>query len=146
MRKRTIAAIMAAAALAACAVPDGAMKGSSLLSGTAVRRAAPAQALPDQYVVESVDIISEPPGAAIMINGASVGNAPLGAVALRRYWRGQPGAMVLDTVKVEAFPTAAGQCVQGGIYGQNNSKVQSPLRFVMTNCVTYAPPQPTGSK
>jgi hypothetical protein len=128
----------AVALLAACAIPQqGAMKGDAppLFAGLGVKRtmAAQQQPAPQTYVDEVLDVVTEPAGARIMINDASVGYAPL-RYSVRRLWRGAPGRMTLDTVKVEALPVAAGQCVQSGIYGQNNLKVPSPVRFVMTNC------------
>ncbi len=134
---KNTALMLAAALLAACAMPQsgtygglGAKKGF----GFGAKRAASAPEAQTGYIVESVDILTEPPGAVIHINGAAAGNSPVSAAPVLRYWRGPAGAMVLDTVKVEAFPTAAGQCVQSVILGQNNTKAASPVRLVMTNC------------
>lgn len=133
MTMKNLLLFLSAAALCGCAIPQ---PGSSPYAGFGMKRAmtrqpeAPAQT----YVVETVEILTEPPGAAIHVNGASAGNSPVAAAPVLRYWRGPAGAMLLDTVKIEAFPTAAGQCVQSVILGQNNTKVISPVRLVMTNC------------
>lgn len=135
---------LALACLAGCMVPPQGTYGRSIYTGLG-RSGAPSlePQQNDKYVVETVEIVSRPPGARIHINGALAGYAPVTGPVLR-YWRGQPGYMTLDTVKIEALPTAAGQCVQGGIYGHNNVKVQSPLVFDMTNCgaAPAAPAQP----
>lgn len=130
--------LLSAAALCACAVPPPGTYGRSVYTGLGKKGAPSLEPQQnDKYVVETVEIVSRPPGARIHINDALAGYAPVTGPVLR-YWRGQPGYMTLDTVKIEALPTAAGQCVQGGIYGQNNSKVQSPLIFDMTKCAPAA--------
>jgi hypothetical protein len=125
---------LAAVALCACAMPQGAAKGGNPWAGLGAKRTMAAQqpAAPS-YVDEVIDVVTEPPGARILVNEAPVGTSPL-RYSVRRLWRGQPGYMALDTVKVEALPTAAGQCVQTGIYGQGATKVPAPVSFNMTSC------------
>ncbi|OGR76280.1 MAG: hypothetical protein A2X32_05710 [Elusimicrobia bacterium GWC2_64_44] len=113
------------------------MYGNSVSGGLGAKRASPFMAPQQQpepeYVEEMVEVVTEPAGARIHINDALAGHSPL-QYTVRRFWRGQPGYMALDTIKVEALPTAGGQCVQSGTYGQNNQKAPAPLRFVMTDC------------
>lgn len=133
-RLRLLLPLAALAGLCACMVPPQGTYGRSIYTGLGKRGAPSLEPQQnDKYVVETVEIVSRPPGARIHINDALAGHAPVTGPVLR-YWRGQPGYMTLDTVKIEALPTAAGQCVQGGIYGHNNVKIQSPLVFDMTNC------------
>jgi len=128
----------ALAVLSACAVPPHGTYGRSMYTGLGKKGAPSLEPQQnDKYVMETVEIVSQPPGARIHINDALAGYAPVTGPGLR-YWRGPAGAMVLDTVKIEALPTAAGQCVQGGIYGHNNVKIQSPLIFDMTKCAPAA--------
>jgi hypothetical protein len=117
---------------AACAIPQqGGMKRSGGLFGPA---GAPAQPRSQYVVDETVDVLTDPPGARILINDAPAGYAPVKA-AVRRLWRGDPAyPMTLDTVKIEALPVAAGQCVQTGIFGQNSGRTPPQVRFNMTNC------------
>ena len=135
MTMKNFLLLLSAAAICGCAMPQ---PGSSPYGGLGMKRTlAPKpqpQAATQSYVVETVEIVTEPPGAVIHVNGASAGNSPIPAAPVLRYWRGPAGAMLLDTVKIEAFPTAAGQCVQSVLLGQNNTKVSSPVRLVMTNC------------
>lgn len=138
---------LALACLAGCAIPQPGMYGGSPVYGGlgARKRAAafaPAAQAASEYVDEAVSVVTEPPGARVLVNEAPVGSSPL-TYSVRRYWRGQPGYMTLDTVKIEALPVNAGECVQGGVYGQNNLQVPSPVRFVMNNCRSAAEyPQP----
>jgi len=126
--------VLAVAPLFACAMPEGAMKGGNPWAGFGAKRTPAAQqpAAP-AYIDEVIEVVTEPPGARILVNEAPVGTSPL-RYTVRRLWRGQPGYMALDTVKVEALPTTAGQCVQSGIYGQGATKVPAPVNFNMTNC------------
>ncbi|MBI5743483.1 MAG: hypothetical protein HY952_02930 [Elusimicrobia bacterium] len=87
----------------------------------------------DQFVDEVVEVVTVPPGAQVRVNEGLVGVSPL-KVSVRRYWQGQAGYLILDMVKIEALPAAAGQCMQSGVFGHNNLKVPSPVRFTMTNC------------
>lgn len=114
--------------LAACAVPQGGAKRSGAgIFGTI----GPAADQP--YVDEIIEVVTEPAGAKVQVNDDFAGYAPVRYNA-RRFWRGEPGRMTLDTVKIEALPVAAGQCVQSGIYGQHSLKVPFPVRFTMTSC------------
>lgn len=123
----------------ACAMPQGGMKRSGGLFDNLKQ---PAQQSQQYFVDETVEVITEPPGARILVNDASAGYAPVKA-AVRRMWRGDPRyPMTLDTVKIEALPVGAGQCVQTGIYGQNSGKTPPQVRFTMTNCAA----QPTSGK
>lgn len=132
---KNIALMIATALLAACAMPQQGMYGGlGAQKGFGAKRTAAVAQPSAEYVTETVDIVTEPPGAVVHINGAAAGNSPVAAAPVLRYWRGPAGAMLLDTVKIEAFPTASGQCVQSVILGQNNTKVVSPVRLVMTNC------------
>ncbi len=119
--------------LAACAVPQGGMKRSGAgIFGTI----GPAADQP--FVDEIIEVVTEPAGARVEVNGDFAGYAPVRYTA-RRLWRGEPGRMTLDTVKIEALPAAAGQCVQSGTYGQHSLKVPFPVRFTMTSCVAAQP-------
>jgi hypothetical protein len=93
-----------------------------------------AQPVQQQYSIdEPVEVSTEPPGARIQVNDAFAGYAPVRTV-VRRLWHGEPGRMVLDTVKIEALPVAAGQCVQTGFFGQNSAKTPPRVSFSMTDC------------
>lgn len=132
----------AVALLAACAVPQGGMGAKRVGGGNSLFGALNQQAQPtDSFVDEVIEVISVPPGAVIMVNDGFVGYAPVKA-SVRRYWRGAPGSMQLDVVRFSAAPSVSGHCAQSAIYGQNNLKVPSPVRFVMTNCAA----QPAGKK
>ncbi|HAT72761.1 MAG TPA: hypothetical protein DCS63_08085 [Elusimicrobia bacterium] len=129
-----------AVALGACAVPQGGMKrvGGPTLFGNI---AAPAQET-GAFVEETIEVVTAPAGARVLVNDGFMGYAPVKAV-VRRYWRGEPGNMVLDQVKIDAQPVAAGHCAQGGLFGPNSTKVPSPLRLDMTACAaqpSYARP------
>lgn len=131
--------------LCGCAMPQPGASANPFFGGM-VKRSAAAEQPSQQYVDEAIDVVTEPPGARIHVNDAFVGHAPV-RYTVRRLWRGQPGYMVLDTVKVEALPTAAGQCVHSGIYGEASTKVQSPVTFSMSDCApaksapaAYPPP------
>ena len=112
----------------ACAVPQpgGGLSSKFLLANQAAQDSG-------QFIDEVLQINSDPAGARIQVNDAFAGNAPV-SYTVRRYWRGQPGAMTLDMVKIEAIPTYQGECLQGGFYGQGNQKVPFPLSFRMANC------------
>lgn len=127
MRKLLFAA--AVLPLAACAMPQGGMMKQA--GGSPFTKPGPQ---PTQYYVdEVVEIVTEPAGAAVNVNDVYAGNAPV-KVSVRRYWRGEPGSMVLDPVKVEALGAGGGQCTQGGLYGEGSQKAPSPVRLLMTNC------------
>ncbi|MCX5791148.1 MAG: hypothetical protein NTY45_02865 [Elusimicrobia bacterium] len=131
-----ISILLAVPALfAACAMPQGAMKRGAGEPGGAA--AQPAQ---QQYSVdETVDIVTDPPGAKIFVNDAFVGYAPVKA-DVRRTWRGDPRyQMTLDNVKIEARPVEAGQCAQSGIFGQGSVKSPPQVRFNMSSCAAAAP-------
>ncbi|HBW22762.1 MAG: hypothetical protein A2X28_05170 [Elusimicrobia bacterium GWA2_56_46] len=119
---------------AACAMPQGGMvkkRRGGLFDGIG-QESAQQQAQPS--VDETFEVITEPPGARIMVNNANYGNSPV-RVTVRRMWRGDPNyPMILDTVKVEAFPVESGQCVQTGIFGQNAAKTPPQVRFNMASC------------
>jgi len=128
-------------ALSACALPQ-----QSMMMKTGGRRYAPAPqpVQAQQYFVdETVEVLSEPPGARIQVNDAFAGYAPARA-AVRRFWRGEPGRMVLGMVKIEALPVAGGQCVQSGYFGQNSAKVPLQVSFTMTDCPSAAAAVPAG--
>lgn len=126
------------AVLAACAMPQGTAhkKGGGDLFGNISQ--------PDQFVDEVVDVITDPAGARVQINGGLIGFSPVKST-VRRYWRGAPGSMTLDPVTVEAQAAAAGQCDQSGIFGEGSTKVPSPVRFSMTSC-SAAETKPAGKK
>ena len=129
MTMRYAVTAVAALLLAACAMPQGGMmmkKGSAYSAGVG---GAPT----DQYVDESFRVETVPSGAQVRVNGVGVGVSPVNT-SVRRYWRGQAGNMALDMVKVEALPAASGQCVQSGVFGQNNLRLPSPVRFTMNAC------------
>lgn len=139
---KNLALAAAVTLLAACAIPQGGMKG-----GVGVPRYSGIQpkyppALSKEHVDEVIDIFTEPAGARIHVNDSLVGYSPV-RYMVRRFWRGAPGNMVLDLVKIEALPTAGGQCVQTGYYGEGARKVSTPVNFTMTDC---APAQPAGKK
>lgn len=137
--------ICAVAALAACAMPPGAMvkkRGGGSLFGNISE---PAQQPQQYFVDETVEVITEPPGARIHINDAFVGYSPLKA-PVRRMWRGDPRyPMTLDTVKIEALPVAGGQCVQSVMVGQNSGRTPPQISFNMTACSAPAPAAPVQS-
>lgn len=132
--------------LAGCAIPQPGMYGNSPYGGFGMKRAISAQqqAPAQEFVEELVEVRTEPPGARVHINDAFAGYAPL-QFSVRRFWRGQPGYQALDTVKVEALPVAGGQCVQAGVFGQNNQKAPSPVSFVMTDCRPAPGQAPAGT-
>ncbi len=130
----------AAVVLAACAMPQGTAKNTS--NGGFFGQMSAVQ--PDQFVDEVVEVITEPAGARVQINGGLIGFSPAKAT-VRRYWRGQPGDMTLDAVTVEALAAAPGQCDQSGIYGEGSRKVPSPVRLSMTAC-SAAQTKPAGKK
>jgi hypothetical protein len=133
----------------ACAMPQqwgartpGAMKKTS-------PQEAPQQE-PQQFVDESIEVVTDPPGARILVNGSSAGYAPV-TVKVRRLWRGGSGSpMMLDTVRLEAIPVVEdGQCAQISILGAGAAKTPAQVRFDMRLCGgTPAQPQPVnpGSK
>jgi len=128
----------------ACMMPPGGMmkarKGGGGLFG---EMAQPVQQ-PQEFVDETVQVLTDPPGARIQVNDAFVGYSPVTTV-VHRLWRGDPSyPMTLDTVKIEALPVAGGQCVQSGFFGQNASKTPSPVSFNMTAC--SASPAPAASE
>ncbi len=125
---KTVLLLAVSVTLSSCALPQGGMKRG--LDGAAGQ---PAQ---QQYFVdETVDIVTDPPGAKIFVNDAFVGYAPVRA-DVRRTWRGDPRyQMTLDNVKIEARPVEAGQCAQSGVFGQGS--VKSPRR-----CASAWPPAP----
>ena len=126
------------AVLSACVMPQPGMQSS--LFGAKFQPAVQQQRQQEYFVDETVEVLTEPPGAKILINDAAVGYSPVTA-PVRRQWRGSPGRMILDTVKVEAYPTGAGQCVQSGIFGQNSGKTPPQVSFDMAAC-SAAPPAP----
>ncbi|MDA8244532.1 MAG: hypothetical protein M0025_10495 [Elusimicrobia bacterium] len=130
---RTVPLIPFLLCCCACAIPQPGMYGASPYAKKPVSSFFGQQQEAAPYVDETVDVVSYPPGARIQVNDAFAGYAPV-RYSVRRLWRGQPGMMTLDTVKIEALPVAAGQCVQGGFYGQGNQKVPSPVSFTMTSC------------
>ena len=133
MKIITLISVLGMLALAACAIPQGGMvrKRSGGLFDS-ISKPAPAQA--QQFVNETFEVITDPPGARVMVNNSNFGNSPV-QVTIRRMWRGEPGyPMILDTVKVEAFPVESGQCVQTGIFGQNAGKTPTQVRFNMASC------------
>lgn len=132
---KLVLSIVVAALLSSCAMPQGGRKrGGGVFGGAGAQ-----QAQQQYFVDETVDVVTEPPGAKIFVNDAFVGNAPVKA-AVRRTWRGDPRAtMTLDTVKIEAQPVEAGQCAQSGVFGQNSVKSPPQVRFNMTSCAAPAP-------
>ncbi|OGS08191.1 MAG: hypothetical protein A2270_10185 [Elusimicrobia bacterium RIFOXYA12_FULL_51_18] len=133
----------------ACAMPQAGMKTGRRI-GALGAIAQPAQQPQQYFVDETVEVITDPPGARIQINDAFAGYSPLKA-PVRRMWRGDPRyPMTLDTVKIEALPVAGGQCVQSGIFGQNSGRTPPQVSFNMTACSVPAPapaaptPAPTG--
>jgi len=129
-----------AVTLAACAMPQGGMKraGSPKLFGNIVQPAQETAA----FVEETIEVVTAPVGARVLVNDGFIGYAPVKAL-VRRYWRGEPGNMVLDQVKIDAQPVAAGHCAQGGLFGGGSTKVPSPVRLDMTACAaqpSYAQP------
>jgi hypothetical protein len=140
MNMRNLMLAAAVTLLAACAIPQGGM-GVKRVGGSPFM-----QVETGPFVEETVEVVTFPAGAQVQVNEGFVGYAPVKAL-VRRYWRGQPGSMVLDQVKIEALPVAAGHCAQGGYFGTNSTKVPSPVRFNMTACAaqpSYS--QPAGKK
>lgn len=133
---KTLFIALAASALCACAMPQPGMRGQGFLGAAFSPSPAAAESAED-YVDESVYVITEPAGARIHVNDVFAGYAPV-RYDVRRFWRGDPGHMVLDSVKVEALPVAGGQCVQSGIYGGGSNRVPSPVTFDMTACAPQA--------
>ena len=125
------------AMLAACAMPEGGMHRKSGGGNLFGSMASPAQGS-RPYVDETVQIVTDPPGASVQVNDGVVGNSPA-SVVVRRYWNGEPGSMVLDTVKIDVFPAMDGQCAQSGVFGEGSRKLPVPVRFSMTNCAAAAP-------
>ena len=114
--------------LAACAVPQGGAKRSGAgIFGTI------GPAADGPFADEIIEVITEPAGAKVQVNDDFAGYAPV-RYNVRRLWRGEPGNMTLETVKIEALPVAGGHCAQSGVYGQHNLKVPFPVRFNMTSC------------
>ena len=139
--KKSVFVLGAAVLLAACAMPQGGMKKGSGGTGIFGNKQA---AQPDQFVDEAVEVVTDPAGARVQINGGLIGFSPVRST-VRRYWRGQPGSMTLDAVTVEAQAAAAGQCDQSGIFGEGSTKVPAPVRFSMTSC-SAAETKPAGKK
>ena len=114
---------------AACAMPQGNVHkkggGGGNLFGNISQT--------DQFVDEAVEVLTVPSGVTVQINGGPVGVSPA-KVTVRRYWRGSPGNMTLDSVTVEALAAAPGQCDQSGIFGEGSRKVPSPVSFNMAAC------------
>lgn len=127
---------------AACAMPQGGMANMKKRAA-AGRYGGPAPAVP-QYMDEVVSVETVPAGARVQVNGFFAGYSPAKYV-VRRYWRGQPGSLALDSVMVEAQAAAPGQCDQSGIFGEGSTKVPSPVRFSMTSCAA-AQTKPAGKK
>lgn len=141
---KELAIFIFAAGLCGCAIPQpGMTRGNPWAGFGAKRSSVMAQPAAAEYVDEVIDVVTEPPGARIHVNDAFVGHAPV-RYAVRRLWRGSPGYMVLDSVKVEALPVAGGQCVQSGVFGEASRKVASPVTFNMAACAPA--PQPAGGK
>ena len=134
MKKLALLGMMAVL-FTACAMPQGGMKksGGMGLFGTVAQ---PVQS--DQFVDEAVEVVTDPAGMRVNINGGLVGYSPVKA-AVRRYWRGEPGNMTLDPVAIEALAAAAGQCDQSGIFGDASTKVPAPVRFNMAACAAAQP-------
>lgn len=124
--------ICAAAILSACVMPEGGMKISQSPLMTKLTQA------DRQYVDETVEVVTVPAGARVQVNDGFVGYSPVKAV-VRRYWNGEPGSMVLDTVKIEALPVQDGQCAQGGTFGDGSRKAPAPVSFDMTACSADTP-------
>jgi len=123
--------------LSACMMPQPGMYGAKKS-----RRLSSGQAPSQSYVDEAITVETEPSGARIQVNDVFAGASPV-KYTVRRFWRGQPGSMVLDTVKVEALPAVDGQCAQSGVFGEAARPLQVPVRFTMTNCSSVpASPQP----
>ncbi len=126
----------------ACAMPQQGAAKKRGGGGLFANISQPAQA--EQFVDEVVDVITDPAGARVQINGGQIGFSPVRST-VRRYWRGEPGSMTLDPVTVEAQAAAPGQCDQSGIFGEGSTKVPSPVRFSMTSC-SAAQTKPAGKK
>lgn len=124
-----------------CAMPQPGMMGKKRPGGY-LGDMKPAPQSRQSFVDEQVEVLTEPPGARIHINDVFVGYSPVKA-PVRRMWRGDPRyPLVLDTVKIEALPVAAGQCVQTGIFGQNATKTPPQVSLNMAACspAPAAPP------
>jgi hypothetical protein len=126
---KKLALFAMAVLFSACAMPQGGTKKSG--GGLFANLAQPAQT--DQFVDEAVEVVTDPAGARVQINGGLIGFSPVKA-SVRRYWRGAPGNMTLDAVTIEAQAAAPGQCDQAGIFGEGSRKVPSPVLFNMTAC------------
>ena len=134
---KNIMLVCAAVLLAACAVPQGGMKrtaGASLFGGAEPENP-PGES--ENYVDEVIEVLTSPAGARVHVSDSFAGYSPV-KYSVRRFWRGAPGNMTLDTVKVEALPVSGGQCVQTGFYGEASRKVASPVSLDMAAC-TPAP-------
>lgn len=144
---RHVIALGIAVMLAACAIPQGGMVKRGAGGGLFANLGKPLVQETGSFVDEMLDVVTEPAGARVQINDAFMGYAPVRA-SVRRYWRGNPGNMTLDQVKIEALPEADGQCVQGGLFGEASRKVPSPVRFNMGMCSAAAPANtaPTGRR
>lgn len=124
---------------AACAMPQGGMMmkrkgGGGMFNSIGQQPAQQAQPAAQTFVDESFEVVTDPPGARIMVNNTNYGNSPV-QVVVRRLWRGDPNyPMTLDTVKVEALPVVAGQCIQTVVYGDKAGKTPPKVKFNMTNC------------
>jgi hypothetical protein len=134
---KTIILFGAVLTFSACAVPQ---PGGS--DPGAIKKASPQQA-PQKFVEESIEVVTDPPGARILVNGSNAGYAPV-TVKARRLWRGDPGSpMMLDTVRLEAIPVADGQCAQIRIFGAGAAKTPPQISFDMHLCGgSPAQPQP----
>ncbi|MCM2266366.1 MAG: hypothetical protein NDI60_01180 [Elusimicrobiales bacterium] len=133
--------------LAACAVPQGGpgMKRGFLESAGG--------APTSQFVDEVIEVITVPPGAQVNVNETPAGVSPL-KVSVRRYWRGKAGYLILDMVKIEALPVAAGQCMRSAVLGQNNLRAPATVTLDMASCAdsyehgynSLNPPVPAAGK
>ncbi len=128
---------LAVAMLAACEMQQGGMHRKAGGGNVFSSMSKPAQGT-QPYVDETVEVVTDPPGASVQVNDGFVGYSPAKAV-VRRFWNGEPGSMVLDTVKIEALPVSDGQCAQSGVFGEGSRKLPLPVRFSMTNCSAEAP-------
>ena len=136
---KKLALLGMAVLFSACAMPQGTVHkkgGGGLFSNLSQ----PAQT--DQFVDEAVEVVTDPAGARVQINGGLIGFSPV-KTSVRRYWRGVPGSMTLDAVTIEAQAAASGQCDQSGIFGEGSRKVPAPVRFNMAAC---SAPQPEEAK
>lgn len=123
---------------AACAGQKGGMKKQN---GGVLPAAQQGQT--EQFVDEAVEVMTNPAGARVQVNGGLVGFSPV-KTTVRRYWRGAPGSMKLDVVTVEVQAVESGQCDQSGIFGEDSRKVPVPVFFNMTCSAAGA--EPAGAK